>query len=326
MRNKHIKSGICCLLIILSFTGCSSTLGLKIPYSETSIQSTNDSIQNSDLKTAEFLSTNLCIVPNGFSQVKDDVITGASSFLFNITDSEIIYAENVYDRIYPASLTKLLTALVVFKYANLEDIVTFSYNASHIQVPGAKVCGFKEGDKVVLEDLLSAFLIYSGNDAGIAIAEHIAGSEEEFVNLMNKEAKSIGAVDTHFVNSHGLHDDNHYTTAYDIYLMFNELLKYDKFTSIINQSSITVNFMDTNGANLQETFYTTNRYLKENMDVPEGLTIIGGKTGTTNKAGNCLILLSKDESGKSYLSLLLNINSGDALYAQMTHLLNKIKN
>jgi len=297
---------------------------MKIPYADVSVHSTQDTIQNNSLKTAEFISHNLCIVPNGYQQVKDNEITSISSFLFDVTDSEILYADNVYERIYPASLTKLLTALVVFQHANLEDVVTFSYNASHIQVPGAKVCGFKEGDKVVLKDLLAVFLIYSGNDAGIAIAEHIAGSEEEFAKLMNKEAKSIGAVDTNFVNSHGLHDDNHYTTAYDIYLVFNELLKYDKFISIINQSSITVNFIDKNGANLKETFYTTNGYLKSSASAPEGLTIIGGKTGTTSQAGNCLILLSKDNLGKSYLSLLLKMGSSDELYSQMTHLLEKV--
>ena len=117
-----------------------------------------------------------------------------------------------------------MTALVVLKKGELTDSVTVSYNASHIPVAGAKVCGFEEGDVITMDALLHCLLIYSGNDAGIAIAEHMSGSEENFVRIMNSEAKRIGASHTNFVNSHGLHDDNHYTTAYDMYLIFNELI------------------------------------------------------------------------------------------------------
>lgn len=107
---------------------------------------------------------------------------------------------------------------------------------------GAKLCGFAEGDKITLKKLLYSFLICSGNDAGIAIAEHISGSVEKFAELMNKEAKSLGCSGSNFVNPHGLHDDNHYTTPYDLYLVFHELLNYDVFMDIINQSSYKAEF------------------------------------------------------------------------------------
>lgn len=99
--------------------------------------------------------------------------------------------------------------------------------------PGARLCGFKEGDKISVKDLLYGMMVYSGNDAAVALAEHISGSETDFAAEMNQEMVAIGASGTHFVNASGLHDDQHYTTAYDLYLIFHELLKYDDFKELL---------------------------------------------------------------------------------------------
>lgn len=309
-------------LSLILLTGCSKSDKVLLPYTA----SENIIGFNKDIGTevSDFFASDLSIIPDKLNHMSDPAMTALSSLIVNTTTKNVIYANNVYERIYPASLTKIVTALVVLENANLSDTVTVSYKASHIKESGAKLCGFKEGDKINLEDLLNAFLIYSGNDAGIAIAEHVAGTEEEFAKLMNEAAKKVGAVHSNFVNSHGLHNDNHYTTAYDLYLIFNELIKYEKFVSIINTKDYTLKYMDINNNEKTKEFSTTNRYLKETEATPDGLTVVGGKTGTTFKAGNCLILYSKDGKGESYISLILKAEGGDSLFSQMTHLLKMI--
>lgn len=319
-----MKKKLICILLSLTFlTGCSKSSDVLLPYSET--ENTVPYDNNIGTEVSDFFADDLTIIPDKLNHMQDSAITATSALIVNVTDDEVLYANNVYEKMYPASLTKLITALVVLKEADLSDIVTISYNASHITENGAKLCGFKEGDKISVEALLNCLLIYSGNDAGIALAEHIGGTEKNFAKKLNETAKRIGAVHSNFVNSHGLHDDNHYTTAYDLYLIFNELLKYDKFLSIINKESYTATYTSAEGEQITKEFSTTNRYLKGTENAPDGVTVIGGKTGTTSKAGSCLILYSKDNNGKAYISLILKADSGNSLFTQMTHLLEKIK-
>jgi D-alanyl-D-alanine carboxypeptidase len=319
-----MKKKLICILMSLAFlTGCSNSSKALLPYSETTnvIRYEN----NIGTKVSDFFAKDLTVIPDELNHMEDPSITATSALIVNDSDDVVLYANNVYERMYPASLTKLITALVVLKEGNLSDTVTVSYNASHITESGAKLCGFKEGDKISMEALLNSLLVYSGNDAGIAIAEHIGGTVEGFADKMNETAKSIGAVHSHFVNPHGLHDDNHYTTAYDLYLIFHALIKYDKFVSIINQESYTAIYKDAQGQEQKKELATTDRYLKGTEKAPEGVTVVGGKTGTTSKAGNCLILYSKDKKNKSYISLILQADGSNSLFSQMTDLLEKIK-
>lgn len=319
------KKLLCVSLSLLLLTGCSDSANALLSYSEQDSNAEFDIENVEGTEAAEYFAEDLTVIPDELNHMVEASITATSGLAVNRTDNEVVYANNVYERMYPASLTKLITALVVLKNADLSDTVTVSYKASHITENGAKLCGFKEGDKINLEVLLNSLLVYSGNDAGVAIAEHVGGSVEEFAAMMNETAVSIGAVHSNFVNPHGLHDDNHYTTAYDLYLIFNELLNYDEFVSIINQTSYTANYKNASGESVAKEFTTTNRYLKGTEDAPEDVTVIGGKTGTTSKAGNCLILYSKNIRDKDYISLILHADSGDSLYDQMTFLLEKIE-
>lgn len=308
------------LILVLILGGCQKSSDQFFSYQDF-IPSANIDL-GIELSENDFLARNLVILADEEVSTNDDLIDSEAAFLCDVTNTQSLYSKNPHERLYPASLTKLMTALVVLKHGELTDSVTISYNASNITVPGAKVCGFKEGDVITLDTLLHSLLIYSGNDAGIAIAEHMSGSEEAFVKLMNSEAKKISASHTNFVNSHGLHDDNHYSTAYDMYLIFNELIQYDTFLNIINQSSYTALYKDKDKKDKELIFKTTNLYLREEKDVPEGITIVGGKTGLTYKAGNCLILLSKDDSqGSQYISLILKAADSSSLYSDMFSLL-----
>lgn len=314
---KRILCLVAAAVILLNGCGKSSDQFLAYTYKEGGTVCS----AASQLMQADFFAKDLTVVTEQDNDGNDTELTAKASLLVNRTDNNVIYADNVYNKLYPASLTKLLTALIVLKYSELTDMVTVSYNASHITESGAKVCGFAEGDQISLEEMLNSMLVYSGNDAAVAIAEHVGGSVEDFVKMMNQEAKRIGAVHSNFVNPNGLHDDKQYTTAYDLYLIFNELLKYDTFRSIINQASYTANYKDKDGNDKEKTFRTTDLYLKGDKVLDSDLTVIGGKTGTTSKAGNCLILLSKDKLSKEYISVILKASGSEDLYAEMTHLL-----
>ncbi len=320
---KGLIVGIYVSFFIMTLGGCQKSSKELLTFAE--MASVTGYSLDYQLTQADFFSENLVIIPEEYNTGGDSQLSSGSNLLINVTDQEIVYADNIYDRLYPASLTKLMTALVVLQYGELNDSVTISYKASHITEPGAKLCGFREGDVISMDALLKSLLIYSGNDAAIAIADHVAGSEEGFVSMMNKEAKRIGAVHTNFMNSSGLHDDNQYTTSYDMYLIFNELMKFETFRSIIGIDSYTAIYQDKDDTPIEKTFVATNLYLKEQAEVPEGFVILGGKTGTTRKAGNCLILLSKDTSEKEYISVIMKASNNNTLYSQMSYLLSLSK-
>ena len=311
------------LIIVLTFGGCQKSSDHFFSYKDY-ISSANTDL-GIKLSENDFFAKDLVIAKDDDYNSNDDLVSSKAAFICDTTNNQALYAKNLHERLYPASLTKLMTALVVLKRGELTDSVTVSHNASHIPVAGAKVCGFKEGDVITLEDLLNCLLIYSGNDAAVAIAEHMSKSEEEFVKLMNLEAKKIGATHTNFANSHGLHDDNHYSTAYDMYLIFNELIQYDTFLDIINKSSYSTTYRDKDKNEKTLTFNSTNLYLREEKESPDGITIVGGKTGMTNKAGNCLILLSRDNDNIQYISIILKANDLDLLYSDMSEILSLTK-
>lgn len=320
MKKKLIGIVLSCALL----SGCGASYNSLLPYEgfSNTTQSNDGKYMRADV--TDFFASDLTVITDEYNHMTDYAINSTSALIVNSSKNEVIFSNNIYEKMYPASITKILTALVVLQNADLSDTVTVSYNASHITESGATLMGLKEGDQVKLETLLEALLICSGNDAGIAIAEHVGGSEEGFAKMMNETAISLGAVHSNFINAHGLHDDNHYTTAYDLYLIFEELLEYDKFLSIINKMKVTATYLDASNRRIEKEFDTTNRYLKGTEATPEGITVIGGKTGTTSKAGNCLILYSKDENDNSYISVILQAGSGNSLFAQMTRLLEMI--
>lgn len=304
------------------FTGCADkkfTNSYDIANSDYAFNITN-SVENLTLKT---FAADLCVV--GENVLSDDVDASLSeaAALFDINSHEVLYANNATEKLYPASLTKVLTALIALEKGNLDDVITVTKNAE-IEESGAQLCGFKEGDQITLEQALHGLLMYSGNDAGVVIAEYISGSVEEFANLMNETAKSLGATNSNFVNPHGLSDENHYTTAYDLYLIFNAAMKYDEFIEIITTDSWTTTYTLSNGSQKEITFKTTNLYLKGDENSPDGVTVIGGKTGTTNAAGSCLILLSQNASSNPYISIVLKAENRSILYTQMADILGEI--
>lgn len=278
----------------------------------------------SDENYADAFAQNICVVEKDTNTASADTSQAEAALLCDVNKGDVLYAKGVYTQLHPASLTKVMTALVALKHGNLEDEMTASANVE-IQESGASLVGIKAGDKMTLSQALYCLLMPSGNDAAVMIAEHIGGSVEGFAKMMNEEAASLGATGSHFMNPHGLTEDNHYITAYDMYLIFNEAIQYDVFNEIINTSTYSTVYHDASGNPKEISFDTTNLYLKQDVTAPANVTVIGGKTGTTNAAQNCLVLLSKDTGGNPYISIILKCSERGILYEEMTNLLENIK-
>ena len=273
-------------------------------------------------ETADAFASGLCVVNGDINTDNSavDMTDVTSAGLFDLNSRTVLYAKNIHERLAPASLTKLMTAVVALKYGNPNDVITVSSNMGNLE-SGAVVCGLAEGDQLTLNQALHALLIKSANDAAVAIAEHIGGSVEGFADMMNEEAQAIGATNSHFVNPHGLNAENHYVTAYDMYLIFNEALKYDTVNEIISMTSYDTVYTDKNGSEKTLSVKNTNQYLAGDVAAPDRVTVIGGKTGTTSAAGNCLILLARDTSGNPYIAVILKSAERGILYTEMNALL-----
>jgi len=280
--------------------------------------------QSSSLLKPYTVSSALCVTEGdvalpGFTNDSSKTASG----LFDLSKSTVLEAHSIFTKVYPASTTKILTAYLALKYSNLDDVVTVSENAVNLE-SGSQMCGLEAGDKLTMRDLLYGLLLHSGNDAAVAAAEHISGSSDAFVALMNKEAASMMATQTHFANPDGLHDDNHYTTVYDLYLIFNECIKNDTFTTIIDTPSYTGTVTHSNGTQERITWKATNYYFQGEADPPANITVLGGKTGTTDEAGSCLILYTKDADQKPYISIIMDALNKTELYDTMNELLANI--
>lgn len=253
----------------------------------------------------------------------DTLLTADAAAVFEIGGEEALFEQAAFERMNPASTTKIMTAIVALKYGNLDDLVTVTEDAI-ITEAGSSMAGVKPGDIMSLEDLLYGLMIPSGNDAANAIAVHIGGSIEGFVSMMNEEAARIGATGTHFENANGLTDPDHYTTAYDLYLMFNEALKYDTFRTIIGAHAHNASYFEADGNSLTASWGVGNYYMNGKRETPEGLTVFGGKTGTTQAAGYCLVMGSRTEDGREFASVIMKSDSRNALYDDMTEIISKI--
>lgn len=241
--------------------------------------------------------------------------------LFDVNQKQVLYADRIHEELYPASTTKLMTAYLALKHGNLEDVVTVSETAVSFVDPEASLCGLQVGDQLSLYDLLCGLILHSGNDNAAVIAEHIGGSQEGFVEMMNQEALSLGATHTHFQNPHGLHEDGHYTTAYDLYLMFNACIQDQRFIDIISMKSYHATLTGMDGSIRTEDWPASNYYSAGLADPPAGVNVIGGKTGTTDQAGSCVILYNLDSTGRPLISVVMGADHKDLLYSDMSQIL-----
>jgi D-alanyl-D-alanine carboxypeptidase len=320
---KRTGISFMCIAIVGCMTACGSS-GYSMAYSVDSEVSSFNVISFTDDSRVTPFASNLCVVTDDVDGSGTlDMEQAEAAVLFDVNNKEVVYSKNAHERLYPASITKIMTALVALQNASLDQVLTAT-DVVNITESGAQLCGLKSGDTMTLDQALHVLLMYSANDAAMLIAENIGGSVENFVEMMNDEAAKLGATNTHFTNPHGLTDADHYTTAYDLYLIFNEAVKYDTFSEIIHMATYQTTFYDKNGKAKELSFKNTNGYINGNISTPENVTVIGGKTGTTAAAGHCLILLSRDTNGSPYISVILHSETGDGLYSEMSDLLSEM--
>lgn len=272
-----------------------------------------------------FFGASLCV--GGNTDIPAEGVTDSLSEaagLFDLEEGRILYAKHIHERLHPASTTKILTAYVAIKYGDLSATTAVSEKALQLE-QGSSVCGLSAGDVLSLEQLLYGLILCSGNDAANAIAEMVSGSTEAFTELMNQEARALGATNSHFANPHGLTNEEHYTTLYDLYLISQAAIELPLFRQIIETINYDATFQNRAGKQVTKEWSTTNQYQKGQAAVPEGVKVLGGKTGTTNAAGNCLVLFSQGADEALYISIVLKAEGRDNLYSHMSELLKKIE-
>lgn len=238
----------------------------------------------------------LCLT---FSITKPTNISDAdavSEIVMETTSHRVVYENNIHAKKYMASTTKILTAITVIENCDIEEEVTVTEQS--IGIEGSSIY-LEAGEKLSVKDLLYGLMLRSGNDCAETLALHISGSINNFADLMNKTAEKIGCKNSNFVNPHGLHSDNHYTTAYDLALIAVYAMKNPVFRQIVSSKSYTIPFTT---RNTKRVLINKNRMLKEFY----GAT--GIKTGFTKKAGRCLVSSCK-RNGMEFVCVVLNCPS-----------------
>lgn len=216
-------------------------------------------------------------------------ITATGIFIADLNTGVVLYEKNANTRLKPASLTKIMTALVSMDYFD-EDTVLSVRNG---QSSSGNTIKLKKGDKLIAQDLLYGLLVPSGNDAAVTLAENYPGGYQAFVNRMNAKVTEMGLINTHFVNVSGVESQNHYTTAYDISMLAKAALSRPQFSSIVSTQKITIK-------SLKDNLYplvTTNVLLGSPG-------IFGVKTGWTPEAGECLVILAEKDNHPIIISIL----------------------
>lgn len=223
------------------------------------------------------------IVESAATPINEPQINARAAIIYDRSTKQIIWGKNEMEKRAMASTTKIMTAIVVLENANLDDVVTISKKAAGT---GGSRLKIRAEDKITVRDLLYGLMLRSGNDAAVALAEHVGESVEGFSGLMNKKAEQIGLKNTHFVTPHGLDDENHYTTAYELAILTDYALENSTFKKIVNTKSTQIRINE-NPMNI----YNTN----ELLGVLPGVD--GIKTGFTNNAGRCLVTsCTRDEN------------------------------
>ena len=211
-----------------------------------------------------------------------------SAIVMEADSGVILYAKDIEAKNYPASITKIITALIALEQCELNEEITYSYHATHSIEYGSSSIARTEGEILTVEESLYALMLSSANECANALAEHISGSSEEFAKLMNEKAKELGCVNTNFTNPSGLHDENHYTCAYDMALITQAALKNEDFRRIAGTNYYTLRATNKNNEELwmqnhhyMIAPYKTDKYLDD--------TVFAGKTGYTTDALNTLV-------------------------------------
>ena len=305
---------------VLIFSGCSGAqTSYGFPYSRLQEGS---SFTYEDVVTP--FSAELCVVDGDVADGSIDFEETESGAIFDLTRRETLYAYRAHERMDPASMTKVMTALVAIENAPLDQKLV-CHNSSYITERGAQLLDMEEGEQMTLHQALHFLLVFSANDVAMMIAENICGDVDTFVKLMNEKAVSLGATNSHFSNPHGLTEADQYVTAYDMYLIFLAAMEHEVLQQIVRLPSYKTQYTRADGTVKEAEVMNTNAFLRENSGIsaPAGVTVIGGKTGSTFAAGECLVMMVRDVNGDPYIAVVMHSSGSGSLYRRMSQLLEK---
>ncbi len=321
MKAKIRTIAVLLVSALLFLSSCRSG-ELKSDYERDVLQKITEN-PDSENRLSPF-SGDLCVIDPD-QPYDESLIPALYAGLFNETEKEVLYAKNAFERIYPASMTKTMTALLVAENCpDLSVMVTVTEEMTEGLKTGSSLAGLQPGDSYSLSDLLSGLLIPSGNDAANVLAFHVGGSIEGFVKMMNERAKELGMLNTHFVNAHGLHDRNHYTSVYDLYLLMRQFITHPELTEAASARDATAAAKKPDGSYEVRTWKSANSISLGYTELPEGLTLLAAKTGYTVSAGRCLVIAVRGPDKSDYIAVIAKAESHDALYAQTVTLLSEI--
>ena len=228
-----------------------------------------------------------------------------AAILMDANTGVILYSKNIHERLYPASTTKIMTALLAMENGNLDDMVEFSHDAVFSVPTDGSNMGMDVGESITLEECLYGIMVASANEAANAAGEYVSGSIEDFVNLMNERAKEMGCTDTHFVNPNGLHDPQHYTSAYDLALISSYFFQNEMLRKIGNTARYHFEPTPTQ----PDDFYKNNKHRLINGEIPyDG--VLGGKTGYTDDSKQTLVTCA-EQNGMRLICVVLREESPD---------------
>lgn len=237
----------------------------------------------------------------------EDGITSEAVLIMENSTGKIVYEKNGYDQRYPASTTKILTAILTIEHCNLSETTTASEYAIRSIPSGYSTANIQIGETLSIKDLLYALMLQSANEAAVILAEHVSGSMEAFCDLMNEKAKEIGCKNTHFVNPNGVHSKEHYSTAYDLALIAQYAMKNPTFREIVKTTSYTLPATTAYPSDTR-TFTNTNALIiydnRDRLDNYYYEYATGIKTGYTSYAKNCLVS-SAEKNGMEYFCVVL---------------------
>lgn len=230
-------------------------------------------------------------------------IGAQAAILLEANTGIILYAKNIDERLYPASTTKLMTCLVAAEHSSMDEMVTFSHDAVFSIEPGSSNMGIDEGQSLPMEECLYGIMVGSANEVANAVAEHVAGSMDGFADMMNQKAAELGCTDTHFVNAHGLFDENHYTSAKDLALIAKAFFQNELLAKIGNTASYHFEATDTQ----PDDFIKRNKHKFITGETPyDGIK--GGKTGYTDEARQTLVTCA-EKNGMRLICVILKEES-----------------
>lgn len=255
------------------------------------------------LITLIFVLLNTTIVFASNSEQEPSILS-ESAILIDSKTNRILFSKNENQKMYPASTTKIMTAILAIENSNLDDAVTVSYDAIMSIPDGYSIASLQIDEELTVEQLLQLLLVHSANDAANVLAEHVSGSVDSFVSMMNTKCNELELYDTHFTNAYGLHDDDHYTTANDLAKLMQYCIKDETFRKFAGSASCAIPATNKYGP---RSYSSTNDLINPNSSNYYPY-MTAGKTGFTSKAGNCLV----SSAYKNDLELICVVLGGES--------------